>query len=189
VLTRNRIGLIALVSLALVVILVPGLRTDFLDVATGILFPGKSDSQIQGLGGRLSMWEGAIAVASTRPLVGHGFAVQARLEGLITAHNVFVQVFLDTGIVGVVLFSVSLLMFVKEVVQRWNTVPLGLTGCLAAFISVLVHSMGLPIVGAQWLAPSFAFAAFAGLYMNHVYCATNHRLLHPEFEYARRLGY
>ena len=188
--TWNRIALIfAVVLLSFVLILAPGLASDFQEIAKDILFPGKSDSQLENLHGRVPMWEAQLAVAKTSPFVGHGFAVQSRLQGTISAHNAWVQIFLDTGIVGVVLFSASVLMFVKEVVRRWNVVPLGLPGCAAAFICAFVHWVACPFVGGQWLAPSFTFAAFAGLYVNHVYCVTNHRLLHPESKYAGCLGH
>lgn len=191
VLTKNRTPLIlALVLLALVLILVPILATDVQETAKDVLFPGKSDSKIQSLSGRLSMWKVTLAVAKARPFIGHGFAIENRLAGIgITTHNFLVQIFLDTGIVGLFLISVSVLMFAKEVVQWWKIVPFGLVGCVAAFISVVVNSLGLPIVGAQWLASSFTFAAFVGLYVNHINGVTNYRLPHSEFEYERCLGY
>lgn len=188
-LTKNRVGLIALFLIAFILILATGLTTDFLDVATGVLFPGKSDSQIRGLSGRWAMWENTLAVASTHPFVGHGFGVQNRLGRIgITTHNLLVQIFLDTGAVGLAIFSIAMLMFAKEVLQRRTVVPPGLAGCVAALISALVHSLGLPIIGAQWLAPSFTLAAFAGLYVHWIPCATNHRLLYPGVTNARCVG-
>ena len=189
-LTRNRTGLIfAVVLLVFVLILAPGLTRNVQEIAKDVLFPGKSDGQIRDLHGRVSMWEAQLALGKTNPFIGHGFAIESRLQGTISAHNAWVQSFLDTGIVGVVLFSVSVLMFVGEAVQRWRIVSLGLPGCVAAFICAFVHFTACPFVGAQWLAPSFTFAAFAGLYVNHVPRMTNHRLVHHEVKYARCLGH
>jgi O-antigen ligase len=189
-LTRSRTALIfAVVLLAVVLILVPGLTANFLEMTKDILFPGKTDAQIRGLHGRVSMWESQLALGKTSPYIGHGFAVQSRLQGTISSHNAFVQVFLDTGIIGILVFSISLLMLVGGVVKRWKTVSIGLPGCAAVFICVFVHLLSLVLIGAQWLAPSFTFAAFAGLYVNHIHGVTNYRLPHSELEYERCLGY
>lgn len=79
--------------------------------------------------------------------------------------------------------------WVPCMVQRWNIVSIGLPGCAAAFICAFVHWLACPFVGAQWLAPTFTFAAFVGLYINHIHGVTNHRLPHTELEYANCLGY
>lgn len=189
VLTRNRKGLIlVVVLLALILILVPGVAGYLQKIVFDILFPGKVFSQVLSLHGRVAMWEAQLAVAKTSPFVGHGFIVQSRLHGTISAHNAFVQVFLDTGIIGILLFSNSILMFVREAVQRWNIASTGLLGCVAAFICVFVHLMAGTLIGAQWLAASFTFAAFAGLYINHIHGVKNYRLPHSELEYERCLG-
>ncbi len=171
ILTRNRIGLIlVMLLLVIVLILTPGLSDDVKETTQEILFPGKTESQIGGLSGRMWIWQQTLAVAKARPFIGYGFAIQNRLGGIgITTHNFLVQIYLDTGIVGLFLIFASALIFAKEVVQRWKIVRFGSVGCVAAFISVVVHSLGLPIAGAQWLPPSFALAAFAGLYIKYIH--------------------
>lgn len=174
VFARNRTGLIFVIMLLVVaLILVPGLASDIWETAKDVLLPGKSDAQIRDLHGRVSMWEQALAEAKTRPFIGHGFGIKSRLQGATSAHNAFVQIFLDTGMIGVLLFSLSGLMFLGEVVQRWNIASIGLAGCVAAFISALLHLMTGILFGSQWLAPSFTFAAFVGFYMHHIYCRAN----------------
>lgn len=190
VLTLNRTLLIfAVVLLAFTLILMPELAYNIQETAQEILMPGKTDFQLLNLHGRLPMWERQLALAKTSPFVGHGFIVQSRFQGTISAHNAFVQAFLDTGFIGLIIFSFIILMFLRELAQRWNIASMGLYGCTAAFISVFVHSLACPFVGAQWLAASFTFAAFAGLYVNHIYGVTNDRLPHLELEYERCLGY
>ena len=188
---KNRKHLIfAVLPIAFVLILFPGVVSDVQETAIEILFPGKSVYHIRNLHGRVQMWQATLAVAKSRPFIGHGFAVQSRIAGIsISAHNSFLQVFLDTGIIGILIFSVSALMFVRELVRGLNIAFIGLRGCFIALISFFFHMMAGTPVGANWLTPSFTFAAFIGLYVNHIHGVTDYQLPYYEHEYERCLGY
>lgn len=74
---------------------------------------GQSASEINSLSGRAEMWETMWESFKESPLVGHGYFVTSETGALTvwdetgnwTAHNVYLQLLVTTGIVGVALFA------------------------------------------------------------------------------------
>ena len=94
------------------------------------------------MGGRVSIWRDGIAVFSDQPLLGVGSgAFRAASERHTVAHNVFVSVLTELGIVGFSLFVALLAIAVREALNQ----PKSYAGFWLAILSVwmlgaLVHT-------------------------------------------------
>ena len=76
-----------------------------------------------GVGGRLETWEQSLDAFAHRPLTGVGInAHRAAVDSGRVAHNIFISVLTETGIVGAVLFA-SLLVRVHLWVRRRSGWP------------------------------------------------------------------
>lgn len=77
---------------------------------------GQSDESIAALTGRIDYWKASLEAISERPFGGYGaysggrYVLSSELgaEGTSTVHNLWVEVLLDTGVVGLILLSVAL---------------------------------------------------------------------------------
>lgn len=81
------------------------------DSTATFLARGQSVQSIQAVSGRAELWEAVWNEFARSPLVGHGYFVTSRAGSLdlwngpanYTAHNVFLQVLVSTGLVGAML--------------------------------------------------------------------------------------
>lgn len=77
---------------------------------------GQSDDSLAALTGRIDYWKTSLEAVSERPFGGYGaysggrYVLSSELgdEGTSTVHNLWVEVLLDTGVVGLILLSVAL---------------------------------------------------------------------------------
>ena len=106
-----------------------------------LLTVGQSISD-KDLGGRVDMWRAFTDVFFEAPVIGIGSGVSmeyARLGGV--AHNIFLSVMIETGIVGLSLLMAVLAIVVREAgrqERRWST--LWVTVLATWFIGVLTLS-------------------------------------------------
>jgi O-antigen ligase len=123
------------------------------------------------LTGRTQIWEAAWSRFSERPLLGHSIASFWQLEAVestgiwfSTAHNGYLQLLIDLGIVGLALFSVHLLSTLSRAV-RVQGFPIGRSAVWAVCIASLVLLYNLvevvlmaenSIVWVLYVAASFA---------------------------------
>lgn len=138
----------------------------------GVLFPGKSESQIYSLRGRVPFWNQMFTLFLDSPFFGHGFAIFSTGRGQAFAsspHSSLFSVLLGTGMLGmltVILYGLRLLReFYGTTVKR---LP-GAVGCTAAIFTGLVNSLSTPFVLEQWEEASFVFAAMTAFSILFVY--------------------
>jgi len=138
------------------------------EVIEGMLFPGKSEHQIRTLHGRTQLWEAYAEEIKMNPMLGKGFSVGPRLSTFrytTNAHNSIFSVLLNAGAAGMVLAGACVFKLVRELRFCTRTRRRGAAGCAAAMTAALVNSMGLPIVGEAWMAPSLVVAGVLGLHL------------------------
>ncbi len=125
--------------------------SDLLTATTGtdnqvvaFLIRNQSAEQLASLTGRADLWSLAIELIRERPLFGHGYQSS---RGLLLddfswasyAHNAFLQVLLEIGLVGGALLIVSVLMAVAITLRnRWQRVLTWERGFLGATLVFLV---------------------------------------------------
>jgi len=161
--TKIRMLLIWVMVVATLLVL-----TGYIDKIEGalmtILFPGKSEGQILTAHGRVQFWQDCWPAIMKRPLLGYGFGGAPRLLlGVRSAHNALMDIVIGTGIVGLGLFGLAVLVLLHE----WTRIPdttAGRVGCCCAFTTAFVGCMGTSFLGIDVNASLIAFFMFVGLY-------------------------
>lgn len=109
------------VCLILIASLLAGLElTSQIDQAARLGRPGL-ESGVEGLNGRVPLWTHLMALVGERPLLGYGyngFWTPARIYDIssehewtiATAHSVFIDVLLNVGVIGGLLFGIGVAM-------------------------------------------------------------------------------
>ena len=95
----------------------PGLdrETQALDRAATFLSRGQSSEELRGLGGRMSNWTGVLGTIREHPeaiIVGYGYSMATPTGKMwhenawrrYTGHNILLDVFAGTGVIGTILF-------------------------------------------------------------------------------------
>jgi O-antigen ligase len=137
---RLQLPALRLIPTVLVVLGVAAAIAGFLD--EGLAALGKDPT----LTGRTKIWEGAIAQIADRPLLGHSIASNWQLQLLeqtgfwfSNAHNGFLQLTLDLGIVGLSIFVVhlgrTLILSVRRVPEAARPAYTW-ASCVASFVLV-----------------------------------------------------
>ncbi|MFO0911774.1 MAG: O-antigen ligase family protein [Pirellulales bacterium] len=162
----NRWPLIAIAAIAMIgAALAP-------DVAFSILFPGKTEHQVTSLHGREHLWGALASYIWESPIVGHGFAMGAKLGSMrsdfqivtTNTHNSFLSVVLGMGFVGVLLASLAAARFTFEIKRNRKAGIQGSVGVASAVVSGVVNGMGIGILGETWRSSTLAFAAILALH-------------------------
>jgi hypothetical protein len=150
-----------------------------LDAAESVLTRGESAESLQSLTGRTELWEAVWKEYQVSPLIGHGYFVTSR-TGLLdvwsgpsnrTAHNVFLQVLVSTGLIGLVLFLWAGANVVWSVVRSgWTRA--GADGRLAFLVPVGLWYLGWSQLGESFMGPiqpeAVVFYGCLGLAMSTV---------------------
>ena len=135
ILTGTRTSLLAVIPLVLYIVMTPEIKLErkmvlggVLLIAVLVLLPfvpqtliarlGTTGSSIAGedLGGRISIWHEAIAELAGHTLIGVGGGALPSLIGS-AAHNTFISVATETGLIGFILFLAILEVATYQVIR------------------------------------------------------------------------
>jgi O-antigen ligase len=122
-------------------------------------------SEVQGgtLNGRLGIWKAGLTALLARPVTGHGVggfqeAVQPFLGEARVAHNSYISVLVEEGLIGFVLFMAMLFTVFRSI--------LDLPTMDRRFALALYCTMGITMLPLSWEAQKavwFVLAALEGL--------------------------
>ena len=122
------------------------------------------------------LWEALYEYAEEKPWLGYGFAAGVRslpLYGIDartnTAHNIFMDVVIGLGLVGLLLFAVFLAKLTWECLYGIERPPPGRHGCIAALAAGFVCCQATPFVATYWVPPSLSFCCFLALHTLQFY--------------------
>ena len=139
-------ALLVIVSLVLLQALLPASVVERLSSVTTSI----SNADI---GGRVTLWRGSVGVFTQYPIVGSGAASLPTLIGSL-AHQTFLSVLAETGLIGFILFGVVLLYIFMEILK----LPKGYIGLwLSTFCVWLIGVLSLSFEFRKitWLLFSF----------------------------------
>jgi O-antigen ligase len=151
----------------MVVISVSFFSQNILNRAIGdIVLVGKNPHTIRTLSGRMNIWKTYIEVAKEKPIFGHGFAITTRIGKfrVNNAHNIILAIFLDLGIVGLVIFLWGAQRLARECIPSSQQAMRGQLGSLGVFIAVFVACQSTPFIATHWHAPNAVFTLFFALH-------------------------
>lgn len=120
-------------------------------------------------GGRAPIWEAGMTVIRQRPVLGHGSgtfvpAVEPFFpegEVPVAAHNAFIQLGVELGLIGIVLYT-AILVVVAVAIYRQHTRYRGLWVCLFAILLVLILIEGIVANIVKYLIFMFVLATAEG---------------------------
>lgn len=153
----------------------------FEDIMLNIIFKGKSQEAIENGTGRLSIWTAALRAWEASPLWGHGFLVGERSLWkfdlqlmVVSAHNAFISVLVNTGIIGGIIFIYFWLKWIWKVFHTSSKNKYAII-IFPVIISVFINCNAFPAIGSDWnyVAPSiyslitFSFVNLKN-YANHL---------------------
>ena len=154
--------------------------------AAGVMVLANYDTFMYALGkdptmtGRTVLWAGLLRIAMRHPLLGYGYmafwqgivtgpsrslALQLHWFGLSGSENGVLEMWLELGIVGVLLY---VLIFLRAVKDAFYCLGRGASSAALWYISILFYVVVTNIEGGLLLAPSnlaciLPFVAFVGL--------------------------
>ncbi|WP_338242926.1 O-antigen ligase family protein [Aurantiacibacter hainanensis] len=166
----SRIILVPIGIACVAIIVVLGTSEEFL---SSTLLSGRSIEDAQSLTGRMDLWRAYFDAFAERPLIGHGFAVVARLgdqfgtNATTNAHNGFIEALIGLGVFG---FALLLIFSIRLVAETWKANRAGIAGglgCMAALIMMMVNNNSKSILGGGY--DPTVLGVFAMLAFFHVY--------------------
>lgn len=146
---KNVIGIGLLAILGYIV------YTMFSDKIQELVFYGKSADAIKSGTGRREIWDAAFKSFSDHKLLGSGFFVGERnlyqygSIMVLSAHNGFLSVLVNTGIVGIVLFGVFFMKWFRIIYKRLGKSKYAAI-LFPAFVSSTLNIMAFPGIGSDW---------------------------------------
>ncbi|SEP75242.1 O-antigen ligase [Virgibacillus subterraneus] len=89
--------------------------------------------------GRSSLWEGIMQAGIEKPIMGYGVGINANdVTGIkLTAHNQYLQTFLEVGLVGFAIFVFLLFCIWKLLISRLDSFAAKWSACF--FLGILVY--------------------------------------------------
>jgi O-antigen ligase len=146
---------------------------NYQDSLIKIVFPGKTLASIESGHGRLGFWKLYINGFLERPIFGYGFPTGEK-EGFkygfsltSTSHNMLLSVAINTGIIGLVLFSIFIYKYSKFIVKKLRGGYLDMKWIAGVWIVFLVNSLSLPALGSHWMwvtSSAFCVMAYSAVY-------------------------
>lgn len=128
----------------------------FSDIIFDFIFQGKSDQEIETGTGRKDAFIAAINAWKDSPIFGHGYIVGQRNLGryglgfnALSAHNTYLGILVDTGIVGIVIFINFLLSWIYNLIKKSKN-NIYATMFMPTLIACLVNCLAFPAIGADW---------------------------------------
>ncbi len=150
---KNSTKIFALFGLGIIVLI----NQLYGDLLFSLLFPGKTTSGVEALGGRMNLWEYYFDLIRQKPFTGWGFAALSRISKLynIHTHNSLIEIAGGVGYLGLFIFFIYLFRlyykFLKNIKQPY------LVGAVSAVTAGLVNSMSISIIGSPTGAIFLAF--------------------------------
>lgn len=141
------------------------------DVIKHLIFYGKSEAGIERLSGRAYFWQGYIKEFADSPLIGHGFAVSARISTYwrtTNTHNSILSVLLGTGLVGMAIVVRATLCWGWDALRVARRGQKGSIGCTAAICAGLVNSLSVAFLGETWMMSTYSFICVLALFSLYV---------------------
>ncbi|WP_279401983.1 O-antigen ligase family protein [Piscibacillus salipiscarius] len=89
--------------------------------------------------GRSELWEAIWQVGLKQPIFGHGIGLQPKevTEFTLSSHNQYLQVFLETGFLGLIAFCILLFFIWKALLKNSHTYVGAWSACF--FIGILFY--------------------------------------------------
>lgn len=160
---------VALLVPALLLVLLVVLAGD--DALQSLLMRNKPTEQLATLHGRTILWTHFWDVYKERPLLGYGYAIGARTQGVVyttNTHNAVLSVLLGCGALGLL---VSAAMGGRLACELWvarRARAVGASGAVALAVTAFVNSMSLAFLGEAWMPATFVFMCFFAFFVLHV---------------------
>ena len=126
------------------------------EIVETTLLSGRTIDEAQQLTGRMYLWNAYWTAFKESPILGHGFAIVARLGdqfgGLATtnAHNGFIEAGAGLGLVGFALLLFYSFRLVLETLSATRMQIAGGLGCLVAIIMMLANNNSKSILGGAY---------------------------------------
>jgi len=122
-----------------------------------IVFPGKTITSIETATGRTSMWKYYMDGFLEKPLLGWGFPTGEK-EGFkfgwvttSTSHNMLISVAINTGIIGLLLFSTFMISYTLYIIRKLRDKYFDFKWIAGAWFVFVINSMSLPALGSHWM--------------------------------------
>ena len=140
------------------------------------ILAGRDIEAAYKLTGRNTLWAGYFEAFMERPVIGHGFAVGARLGDMFgvrvttNTHNGLIEAALGMGTIGFVFLSAYLIKLLKELFFSWRLGVPGAVGMIGAMIMLIINNNSKSLIGGAFDATQvgiFVMLAFAH-YMNYL---------------------
>lgn len=169
--TKSRKG-INLGITFLICFILYGIYYYYQDVVFDLIFHGRSTEKIENGSGRKAIWEAAFKLWEQSPIIGNGFLVGERQIvhyiglAVISAHNSFISILVNTGVVGISIFMIFIFKWFHKVYHYLKTNRYACV-LLPAMTATIVNCNAFPAIGSDWnyVAPS-VYALIAFVFIN-----------------------
>jgi len=149
-----------IINITLVTLLFYIIYTLFEKQIFELIFPGKNQVEIESMTGRRSMWEMFWNGWLKKPLLGYGFSYGEKNStifgwniedgGVGSAHNMFISVLINTGIVGMVLWFRFLVILFGKTFKRAFIGNKYASVLFPVFIGIVINANSFPAIGSDW---------------------------------------
>ena len=142
-----------------------------MDLMYDIFFYGRTEEHIQSGSGRASIWEACFTAWQESPWLGQGYMVGERnlvmwgsQVAAHSAHNGYMSVLVNTGIVGCIIFGIYLLQTIWRCWNKLASKHVGkeMTALFVVLCSILVNNYAYPCFGSDW---NFTLIPVASLFI------------------------
>ena len=119
--------------------------------------PNKSQEQLDNLTGRAQIWEIYWNLWLKKPFLGYGFCIGEKAaiitewgNALTTAHNMFISILVNTGLVGIILWIRFLIVLFYRAFK--GAVYGNRFGSLLfpVLVSIMINANSFPALGSEW---------------------------------------
>ena len=122
------------------------------------IFPNKTMESISNMTGRTFIWENYINAWQSSPWLGYGFSVGERSGEsfgcgyYLSAHNGFISVLINTGIVGILIFGSFIFGFMIDLYRHIQHMTPYALPIFLAMVVIMVNNFTFPLIGSIWTA-------------------------------------
>lgn len=126
------------------------------DTINSYVFYGKNQHQIESGTGRVSIYNACFEAWKASPIFGHGFLVGERSLSqyglglqVISAHNTFLSVLVNTGIIGLILYLLFWLRLGVRLIKLMGK-TVYVVVLIPAIVAAFVNANAFPAIGSDW---------------------------------------